>query len=77
MKNNKDKKLSLEDLRLESFLTELDENKLMKVQGGMGGYELNETADCTIDCSNDCSDACPTKDTCTNVGCCDGMTIHC
>ncbi len=30
------KKLTLEDLKLESFLTELDDAKLVKVQGGHG-----------------------------------------
>lgn len=31
-------KLTLEDLKLESFLTELDNSKLIKVQGGNGAY---------------------------------------
>jgi hypothetical protein len=45
----KKKKLTLEDLKLESFLTELDDSKLIKVQGGMGGYEVVE------DYSNTCN----------------------
>jgi hypothetical protein len=41
----KKKKLTLEDLKLESFLTELDDSKLIKVQGGMGGYETETEQD--------------------------------
>lgn len=37
------KKLTLEDLKLESFLTEIDDAKLVKVQGGNGAYSGEET----------------------------------
>lgn len=40
------KKLSLEDLKLESFLTEIDNSKLIKVQGGNGAYS-GDTEDCS------------------------------
>lgn len=39
------KKLTLEDLKLESFLTELDDSKSVKVQGGMGGYGSDQESD--------------------------------
>ena len=41
------KKLTLEDLKLESFLTEIDNSKLVKVQGGNGAYnDASENGDC-------------------------------
>ena len=43
------KKLTLEDLKLESFLTELDDTKLKKVQGGNSPYDGYETKDCGND----------------------------
>lgn len=36
------KKITLEDLKLESFLTEIDNSNLVKVQGGNGAYEESE-----------------------------------
>lgn len=50
------KKFTLEDLKLESFLTEMDDTKLMKLQGGGGiiqptNTSLVETGNCpTCDC---------------------------
>lgn len=41
------KKLTLEDLKLESFLTELNDARLVKVQGGNGAY--GDSDDCTTD----------------------------
>ncbi|OCA68442.1 hypothetical protein BBI01_18535 [Chryseobacterium artocarpi] len=56
-------KLTLEDLKLESFLTEIDNSKLVKVQGGNGAYEDN---------SEDCdtvNGACETATCMTYVDC--------
>lgn len=41
------KKLTLEDLKLESFLTEIDNSKLIKVQGGNGAY--SDTTETEVD----------------------------
>ena len=41
------KKLTLEDLKLESFLTEIDNSKLVKVQGGNGAYGGDTENGCT------------------------------
>lgn len=60
-------KLTLEDLKLESFLTEIDNSKLVKVQGGNGAYgDYSEDGDCDTGEQN-CdttggSDYCPTQD---------------
>ena len=65
------KKLTLEDLKLESFLTEIDNSKLVKVQGGNGAYngdtETEPTGcggDCTTNDPNDTTTYEPTMDSC-------------
>ncbi|OCA68443.1 hypothetical protein BBI01_18540 [Chryseobacterium artocarpi] len=46
------KKLTLEDLKLESFLTEIDNSKLVKVQGGNGAYGGETEDSCGIYCDD-------------------------
>ncbi len=50
------RKLTLEDLKLESFLTELDDAKILKVQGGYGDYGDSEK------CGSDAKDCGPAHD---------------
>lgn len=63
------KKLTLEDLKLESFLTELDDSRLVKVQGGLGGYDGSETECGTVDIDTEPADTvgtCPySREECT------------
>ncbi len=54
-----EKKLTLEDLKLESFLTELDETKLKKVQGGYGYGDDHPADGATKDCGNEYTVGCP------------------
>lgn len=67
------KKLTLEDLKLESFLTELNDARLVKVQGGAGAY--GETDGCDDETTTD--DTIP--DTATEVGggCPEDWSIGC
>lgn len=70
------KKLTLEDLKLESFLTEIDNSKLIKVQGGNGAYGSDVTEDSCVDScetemethptegSDCCTDELPSAETC-------------
>jgi hypothetical protein len=67
------KKLTLEDLKLESFLTEIDESKLAKMQGGAGGYNDDGTTYCGD--SGECESCdCPTDDYTNGPYCDDGGT---
>jgi hypothetical protein len=68
------KKLTLEDLKLESFLTEIDETKLVKMQGGNGGYGDTDGGDACGN-SGDCNSCdCPTDDYTNGAACDDGDT---
>lgn len=79
------KKLTLEDLKLESFLTELDESKLVKMQGGAGGYGGEPTDDSCSEtdggdeCGNsgDCNSCDCQTDDYTNGPACNGDTDDC
>lgn len=64
------KKITLEDLKLESFLTEIDNSKLIKIQGGNGEYGDSEGG-----CDSEI-DACTTDDDVTASGCtCDEYCV--
>ncbi len=71
-----EKKLTLEDLKLESFLTEIDNSKLVKMQGGNGAYGGDTDDSCDIDCTcttdeptepSGCGD-CSVGDDCVTAG---------
>jgi hypothetical protein len=63
------KKLTLEDLKLESFLTELDGTKLVKMQGGNGGYGNTDGGDACGN-SGECNSCdCDTEDYTNGVAC--------
>lgn len=74
------KKIKLEDLKLESFLTEINNSKLVKVQGGNGAYGDSEGG-CdteTVACPGGNSDLNCLSDDCeTHDNCSENCSIDC
>jgi hypothetical protein len=46
------KKLSLDEIRVQSFVTILNEEDLLKVSGGV---DTDATPNCTVDCTTHCA----------------------